>query len=330
MRWRAFLAGIVTIVSVFTLVPAVEAGTADTAPAIAHLMNASGAVVGVVKFIQTPSGVLIYGEVTNADPGIHGIHIHAIGTCDPPTFTSAGGHFNPFGKKHGLLNPDGPHAGDLPPITIAANRAGTLRYLNPLVTLGSGAGSLYDPDGSALVLHALPDDQRTDPIGGAGVRIACGLIKPGYAVVMAGTVAQAGGALLLTVEAAWSPPRFADAYVASLPIFGFAWVDSDSGRFLAATIHPSIGRDSHQNPDAWHTHPGAVVAGTDRSDFCVADVGTSQAGLSLSGGALRLAVPVHQAGLTAEEIDVVASFEARPDTGCASGLGVVVLYGASL
>lgn len=326
MRGSVILACLVIVVSLVSFGTTVEASATDASPGVAPLRNASGATVGVAKFVETTAGVHIRVVITDLEPGVHGVHIHAVARCDPPGFTAAGGHFNPFGKKHGLLSPEGPHAGDLPPITVRADRTGTLEYLNALITLREGPGSLYDADGSALVIHALPDDQVTDPIGGAGARVACGLIKPAYALVVGGTKAQAGDALLLRVETDAAIPRFPDAYVESVAIFGFAWVDVDTGRVLASTIHPMIGRDSHQNPDSWHTHPATVLAGTVRSAFCVATVGTSQGGMALSGGAMGLAVPASQAGLGVDAIDLVASFEVHPDSGCASGLGVIVLY----
>jgi Cu-Zn family superoxide dismutase len=100
-----------------------------------------------------------------------------VGKCEPPDFASAAGHFNPEGKKHGLLSPQGPHAGDLPNLPVAADGTGQLNYVARGVTLGSGSGSLFDADGTAVVIHAGPDDHKTDPAGNSGARIACGVIQ---------------------------------------------------------------------------------------------------------------------------------------------------------
>jgi Cu-Zn family superoxide dismutase len=99
-----------------------------------------------------------------------------VGKCEPPPFTSAGAHFNPGARQHGFLNPQGAHAGDLPNITIAADGTGRLETAADGLTLGMGATSLFDADGSAIVVHAAPDDFKTDPTGNSGARIACGIV----------------------------------------------------------------------------------------------------------------------------------------------------------
>ena len=108
----------------------------------------------------------------------HGIHFHGVGKCDAGTtpFASAGPHFNPDAKQHGLENANGPHAGDMPSVTVEANGSANVTLTTSRVTLGEGPRSLLDADGSAIVLHAAPDDQRTDPSGNSGARIACGVI----------------------------------------------------------------------------------------------------------------------------------------------------------
>jgi Cu-Zn family superoxide dismutase len=147
--------------------------------ATADLKNARGETVGAASLWEDAGGVRLAVQVRGIPGGRHGIHIHAVGKCDPPHFTTAGGHFNPGGKKHGLKSPAGPHAGDLPNLEVATDGAGRLEYVARLVTLGSGPTSLFDPDGSALVIHAAPDDETTDPTGNSGGRIACGVItKP--------------------------------------------------------------------------------------------------------------------------------------------------------
>jgi len=154
---------------------ATEALAADKASAV--LKDPEGKEIGKASLLATPSGTLITLELTAAPPGTHGFHIHTVGKCEPPKFESAGGHFNPDDTKHGFLVEEGPHAGDMPNIHVPDSGALTVEVLNPLVTL-SGEAPLLDEDGSALVLHADPDDYRTDPAGHAGGRIACGVIKP--------------------------------------------------------------------------------------------------------------------------------------------------------
>jgi superoxide dismutase, Cu-Zn family len=158
-----------------TLFLASSALAEDKASAV--LKDASGKEVGTATLVTTPSGTLITLELTAAPPGTHGFHIHTVGKCEPPEFESAGGHFNPDKTKHGFLNADGPHAGDMPNVHVPDSSKLTVEVLNPLVTL-SAEGALLDEDGSALVLHAGADDYKSDPAGHAGGRIACGVIAP--------------------------------------------------------------------------------------------------------------------------------------------------------
>ena len=143
--------------------------------ASAELKDATGQVVGTAKLNQLNQGVRIVLAMRGMAPGAHGVHVHQVGQCEPP-FTSAGGHFNPDGKKHGALNPQGPHAGDLPNITINPDGTGRLEAISDAISLGPGPTSLFDADGSALVVHAGPDDFKTDPAGNSGARVACGVI----------------------------------------------------------------------------------------------------------------------------------------------------------
>jgi superoxide dismutase, Cu-Zn family len=156
------------------------AAMAGGASAHAELMTADGTVVGMAHFTSTQDGgVMIQVDVAGvagAAAGDHGIHIHKVGACDPPDFKSAGEHLNPMNKKHGLQNPDGPHAGDLPNMKFDAQGSGTFNTTSTQFTLGAGANSLMDADGSALVIHANPDDEVTDPSGNSGDRIICGVI----------------------------------------------------------------------------------------------------------------------------------------------------------
>jgi superoxide dismutase, Cu-Zn family len=148
---------------------------ADTAATV-DLRNAAGTSVGTANFTQVGNVVRVVLEAKGLTPGLHGVHIHAVGKCDPPDFTSAGGHFNPGGKQHGALNTQGSHAGDLPNLNVAPDGSGRLETATEQITLATGSTSLWDADGAALVVHAAPDDFKTDPTGNSGARVACGVI----------------------------------------------------------------------------------------------------------------------------------------------------------
>jgi len=145
----------------------------------ASLKDAQGRKVGTARFTSAKAGVRVHVEVTGLSPGKHGIHIHAAGQCEAPDFKSAGGHFNPGERKHGLHNPDGAHAGDLPNLVVAKNGKGKADFVAKGAVLGKGKGSLFGPDGTAIVIHAGPDDEKTDPSGNSGDRIACGVVVKG-------------------------------------------------------------------------------------------------------------------------------------------------------
>jgi Cu-Zn family superoxide dismutase len=145
--------------------------------ASAPLKNGEGKAVGSVNLTQTSQGVLINASVKGLPPGEHAFHVHAVGKCEPP-FNSAGGHFNPGGKKHGLMSPEGPHAGDMPNLHIPQSGDLTVEVLNTAITLEKGKpNSVFDADGSAVIIHAGSDDYKSDPTGEAGGRIACGVIQ---------------------------------------------------------------------------------------------------------------------------------------------------------
>ena len=144
--------------------------------ASAEILDPSGSVVGTATFEQTPSGVLMYVEVAGLPPGAHGIHLHAAGSC-APDFTHATGHINPDGVPHGLRHPDGPDSGDLPNLYVGADGSAMAEFFTTGVSVAGGdMPALLDEDGAAVIIHEQPDDHLTQPIGGAGGRIACGVI----------------------------------------------------------------------------------------------------------------------------------------------------------
>ncbi|HWC04542.1 MAG TPA: superoxide dismutase family protein [Methylomirabilota bacterium] len=145
----------------------------------AELKDAQGQSMGSAVLREEDGKVRMVVQVSGLTPGRHGIHIHAVGRCEPPTFQSAGGHFNPLGKKHGLENPEGAHGGDLPDLEVDAS--GRIEYVvvTDRVALAPGPTSVFDADGSAVVIHARADDQRTDPSGNSGERLLCGQLVTG-------------------------------------------------------------------------------------------------------------------------------------------------------
>lgn len=157
-----------------------EANPLSSSPATARaeLRDREGRAVGMASLTGTERGVRIEVQVAGLTPGRHGFHIHETGRCDPPDFASAGAHFNPGAMHHGMENPMGPHGGDLP--NLVADEAGnaTLTTLNPYLTLGTGAADdLLRAGGTAVMIHAGPDDYFTDPAGDSGARIVCGVIE---------------------------------------------------------------------------------------------------------------------------------------------------------
>jgi Cu-Zn family superoxide dismutase len=146
-------------------------------PAHADIVNAQGQKIGTAALALSNGGVRIDLDMTQLPPGVHAIHIHTVGKCEGPDFITAGGHFNPDMKKHGKDNPDGPHAGDLLNITVAANGSAKASLVAPNVALGGGPNSVFHQGGSAIVIHAKEDDYKSDPAGNSGTRIACGVIQ---------------------------------------------------------------------------------------------------------------------------------------------------------
>ena len=145
----------------------------------ATIKDASGRVVGSAVLLQQGDGVRILLDLKGFTPGVKAVHIHAVGRCEAPNFESAGAHFNPKMAEHGAENPRGPHAGDLPNITVEATGLGHLEVTNRRVSLKPGADTLLGGRGTSLVVHEGPDDMRTDPAGNSGPRIACGVIERG-------------------------------------------------------------------------------------------------------------------------------------------------------
>jgi Cu-Zn family superoxide dismutase len=153
-------------------------GTAGVSAQMKHvdLKDAKGNSVGMAMISPAKGGgVSVDLDVKGLPPGQHAVHFHAVPKCEAP-FTSAGSHFNPANKKHGLQNPEGPHAGDMPNFTVDAKGMAKTTITNKNVTLGSESNSLYANGGTALVIHAAADDMKSDPAGNAGDRIACGVI----------------------------------------------------------------------------------------------------------------------------------------------------------
>lgn len=151
---------------------------AASAQGMAHVdvKDATGKSVGTAMISAAKDGgVSIAYDFKGLPPGEHALHFHQTAKCEAP-FTSAGGHFNPEGKKHGMENPEGPHAGDMPNFTVAADGSAKGTITNKKVTLAEGATSVYTNGGTALMIHAKGDDMKSDPAGNAGDRIACGLV----------------------------------------------------------------------------------------------------------------------------------------------------------
>jgi Cu-Zn family superoxide dismutase len=166
-----------TFITAFIFAAPAFAQSDEALTAKATLKGRDGSGMGTVTFTEAVTGVLISAELAGLPPGPHGFHIHETGTCEPP-FESAGGHYNLTGAEHGFLAVGGPHAGDMPNIHVPESGVLTVDVLNTLVSLEEGAPeTLFDDDGSAILIHADPDDYQGQPSGHAGERIACAVIE---------------------------------------------------------------------------------------------------------------------------------------------------------
>ena len=143
----------------------------------AVLINPDGEEIGTVAISEIAQGLRIFAQAEDLPPGVHAFHIHETGQCDTPSFESAGGHYNPTGMQHGWDNPEGPHAGDFPNVHVHEDGKLAVEYFTAALTLSEGESTLFDDDGSAVVVHEGPDDYQSDPAGHAGARIACGVIS---------------------------------------------------------------------------------------------------------------------------------------------------------
>jgi superoxide dismutase, Cu-Zn family len=147
--------------------------------ATASLVDSTGARVGVATFSDSAGASRLAVSVTGLKAGRHGMHIHETGACTPPDFKSAGEHFNPGAKQHGTQNPKGPHAGDLPNLVVEEDGSADTTLTIPPGLLTEGPNSMLGPEQHSLVIHADPDDEKTDPSGNSGARVVCGVIERG-------------------------------------------------------------------------------------------------------------------------------------------------------
>ncbi|NUR46242.1 MAG: superoxide dismutase family protein [Sphingomonas sp.] len=164
----------------FTIAGCVPMAPPDVPVATVPLVDASGATIGSVRVFSEATGLTLRIDAQGLPPGLHGIHVHSVGRCDAPKFTSAGGHWNPGTRQHGHLNPAGYHTGDLGNLGVGANGKMVAGLLMPGARFNAqsyGDGPvLMDADGAALVIHAGQDDEKTDPSGNSGDRIACAIL----------------------------------------------------------------------------------------------------------------------------------------------------------
>ena len=170
LKWLGTIASAALLATGLALPAAAETGKAA-------LQDKSGKDVGSVDLSQTPAGVLLKLSLKGLPAGAHAVHIHAVGKCEPPSFESAGPHFNPANTKHGMLSGQG-HVGDMPNLHVPPNGELSIEILNAAITLEKGKpNSVFHPGGTAVVVHEGVDDYKSDPAGNSGARLACGVIS---------------------------------------------------------------------------------------------------------------------------------------------------------
>jgi superoxide dismutase, Cu-Zn family len=175
VRSRNFLA----LAGLLSFSVTAQFANAASSSAHANIVNAQGTQVGTAKLTPAGNGVKVSVKLSQLTPGEHGIHVHTVGKCEGPAFTTAGGHFNPTSSHHGVHNTNTPHphVGDLPNLVVGKNGKASTNFTIEGATLGDGANSLFHEGGTALVIHAKADDLMSDPSGNSGDRIACGVIE---------------------------------------------------------------------------------------------------------------------------------------------------------
>jgi superoxide dismutase, Cu-Zn family len=177
---RSLLVNAALVIAICGACSSTQRARNAVARGVAVISDVNGATVGTAQLSQDANGLVTVDIASLALPaGTHGIHFHEVGRCDggSTAFSTAGAHYNPLGREHGLENPNGPHAGDAQNIVIPASGVGAISFGTNRVSLTPGGISLFDGDGSSIVVHANPDDQRTQPAGNSGARIACGVVR---------------------------------------------------------------------------------------------------------------------------------------------------------
>lgn len=168
--WQGAMAGAAAAAMMMTV------SLSAQGPVKVEMKDGAGQSIGTATLSESMGMVHIQLDLKGLKAGEHALHVHGTAKCEGPAFTTAGGHFNPAAKKHGLQSAEGPHAGDMDNFTVAADGTAKGMVMAKGISLGAGANSVFTGGGTALVIHAGPDDMKTDPAGAAGDRIACGVI----------------------------------------------------------------------------------------------------------------------------------------------------------